>query len=34
MISHLGAMISVVNGMLMARRFEETFRHGRRGLHR
>jgi acetoin:2,6-dichlorophenolindophenol oxidoreductase subunit alpha len=33
MISHLGAMISVVNGALMARRFKKLKARGR-GLHR
>ena len=34
MISHLGAMISVVNGALLAHRFKGIIGHGRRGLHR
>ena len=34
MISHLGAMISVVNGALLAHRFKGITGHGRRGLHR
>ena len=34
MLSHLGAMISVVNGVLLANRMKGVHRHGGRGEHR